>query len=165
MDDEARTTILDLLEAHDSMVLATVREDGFPQATTMTYVHHGLSVYFGCDSKTQKARNMALNPKVSAAIGESSSDWTRLKGLSFGGLARRVTDPRELDRVVTLNLAKYPQIAKHVPDDFDDPVFFRIDVVAFSILDYRQGFGHHRLVMCPTPPERDMAPAGARRGW
>jgi general stress protein 26 len=146
---------------HDAMVLATVREDGFPQATTMTYVHDGLSIYFGCDSKTQKARNLVRNPKVSGAIGESASDWTTLQGLSFGGVASRVTNPNELDRVVTLNLAKYPQIAKHVPDDFDDPVFFRIDVIAFSILDYRQRFGHHRLVVC-SAPERGAVAAGAR---
>lgn len=146
MDHETRSTIQDLLEAHETMVLATIRPDGFPQATVMNYVYDDLSVYFYCDSKTQKVRNLAQNPKVSAAFGDPGQDWTKVKGLSLGGFARHTTSRRELDLGMTLSLAKYPQQVRLIAPDFEHPLLFRIDVVAFSILDYTQGFGHHRLV-------------------
>jgi hypothetical protein len=36
--------ILDLLKSHDKMTVATLREDGFPQATTVNYVNEGLAI-------------------------------------------------------------------------------------------------------------------------
>ncbi len=159
MDDEDRTAILDVLEKCDTMVLATVREDGFPQATTVNFVHDGLSIYFYCDAKTQKVRNLRKNPKVSAAIGDSAPDWNTVRGVSLGGWARRTTDPEEMDMAMTLSIAKYPQMVKLVPEDFQEPLCFRIDAVAFSILDYTQGFGHSRLV---APPDLEES---QRRGW
>jgi hypothetical protein len=41
MDEEIRRTILDLLEQHRIMTVATIRPDGWPQATTVGYVHEG----------------------------------------------------------------------------------------------------------------------------
>jgi general stress protein 26 len=159
MDGETRTTILDLLDSHQTMVLATVRDDGFPQATTMNYAHDDLTVYFWCDSKTQKARNLARNPKVSASLGGTERDWMKARGLSFGGLASQVTERAVLDYVMTLSLAKYPQMVKLVAKDFQHPFLFRIDVVAFTILDYMQGFGHVKQVV------PDSAEAAGHLEW
>jgi len=65
---EMRTKILELLARHNNMTIATVRPDGYPQATTVGYVNDGLSIYFGCGAQSQKAQNLARNNKVSAAI-------------------------------------------------------------------------------------------------
>lgn len=37
------------LKQHNIMSLATVRADGFPQATTVGYANDGLDLYFCCD--------------------------------------------------------------------------------------------------------------------
>jgi hypothetical protein len=43
-------------------------EDGYPQATTVSYVSDGLTIYFGCGEASQKARNLARNTKVSLTV-------------------------------------------------------------------------------------------------
>jgi nitroimidazol reductase NimA-like FMN-containing flavoprotein (pyridoxamine 5'-phosphate oxidase superfamily) len=41
MDDEIRRKILKLLDEHRIMTVATLRADGWPQATTVGYVNEG----------------------------------------------------------------------------------------------------------------------------
>jgi predicted phosphoribosyltransferase len=43
MDENIREKILTLLDQHRSMTIATLRVDGWPQATTVEYVNEGLS--------------------------------------------------------------------------------------------------------------------------
>jgi hypothetical protein len=43
MDDTVKRRILSLLDEH---TLATLRPDGWPQATTVGYVNDGLTLYF-----------------------------------------------------------------------------------------------------------------------
>jgi hypothetical protein len=45
MDHEIEAFIRDLLRRHNLLTLATVREDGSPQATTVGYVNAGLVIY------------------------------------------------------------------------------------------------------------------------
>jgi hypothetical protein len=48
VDDEIRKKILALLEQHRIMTIATLRPDGWPQATTVGYANDGLTLYFLC---------------------------------------------------------------------------------------------------------------------
>src|SRR5215471_12176377 len=48
MDSGLRQEILSILKAAGEMTIATVRPDGYPQATTVNYVSDGLVIYFGC---------------------------------------------------------------------------------------------------------------------
>ena len=43
MDKEIRKKILALLDQHRIMTIATLRPDGWPQATTVGYVNEGLT--------------------------------------------------------------------------------------------------------------------------
>ena len=54
MDDAIKAKILALLDQHRIMTIATLRPDGWPQATTVSYVNEGLTLYFLCglDSQT-----------------------------------------------------------------------------------------------------------------
>jgi nitroimidazol reductase NimA-like FMN-containing flavoprotein (pyridoxamine 5'-phosphate oxidase superfamily) len=61
--------ILDILRQHNNILtLATVREDDFPQATTVGYVNDSVTIYVGCGSDSQKARNMRRCAKVSLTV-------------------------------------------------------------------------------------------------
>jgi Pyridoxamine 5'-phosphate oxidase len=53
-----------LLQAHNILTLATVREDGYPQATKVGYVHEGLTLYVGTFAQAQKVANIRRCPKV-----------------------------------------------------------------------------------------------------
>jgi nitroimidazol reductase NimA-like FMN-containing flavoprotein (pyridoxamine 5'-phosphate oxidase superfamily) len=60
--------ILSILDDANDMTIATVREDGYPQATTVSYVNDGLAIYFGCAANSQKAKNLARDSKVSLTV-------------------------------------------------------------------------------------------------
>ena len=70
--------VLDLLKTHDKMTVATVRADGFPQATTVNYVNEELMIYFGCAARSQKARNIERDDRVSLAIDHEYADWSMI---------------------------------------------------------------------------------------
>jgi nitroimidazol reductase NimA-like FMN-containing flavoprotein (pyridoxamine 5'-phosphate oxidase superfamily) len=59
MDEEIRRRILKLLDEHRIMTIATLRPDGWPQATTVGYASEGLTIYFLCGRDSQKAANLA----------------------------------------------------------------------------------------------------------
>jgi general stress protein 26 len=135
-----------LLSHEKDMTIATVREDGYPQATTVSYVNDGLTLYFGCDAGSQKARNIARSSKISLAIDARYENWEEIQGLSIGGIAERVTDRDELLRVQKLMLEKFPQIAQFGAYPGTELVVFRVTPRVISVLDYTKGFGHTDLV-------------------
>ena len=59
MDGDIRKNILALLDQHRIMTIATLRPDGWPQATTVGYVNESLTLYFLCGLDSQKAANLA----------------------------------------------------------------------------------------------------------
>ena len=59
MDPALRQEIISILDDANDMTIATVREDGYPQATTVSYVNDGFTIYFGCAAASQKAQNLA----------------------------------------------------------------------------------------------------------
>jgi nitroimidazol reductase NimA-like FMN-containing flavoprotein (pyridoxamine 5'-phosphate oxidase superfamily) len=59
MDHTIRQKIIELLDQHRLMTVATNRPDGWPQATTVGYVNDGLTLYFLCGPESQKAQNLA----------------------------------------------------------------------------------------------------------
>ena len=146
MDSKLRDQIDRILNDATDMTLATIRPDGFPQATTVAFVRDGLTLYMGCGADSQKAANIERNPKISAAVDGETEEWGAITGLSLGGTAERVTDAEELDKIGKLLVAKFPQIANMEPLEPGDVAFFRIIPLVFSVLDYTKGFGHTDLV-------------------
>ena len=109
MDDSLREEILSVLKGASDMTIATIRPDGYPQATTVSYVSDGLNIYFGCAAESQKAQNIAHNDKVSLTVTLPYFNWEEIRALSIGGMAKPVTDPNEINRVSELMLRKFPQ--------------------------------------------------------
>ena len=146
MDPELKAEITSILDGANDMTIATIREDGYPQATTVSYVNDGLAIYFGCAAQSQKARNIARNAKVSLTINLPYASWNDIRGLSIGGKAKPVTDPAQIDEVAQLMCGKFPQISPYAPTEVEGIELFRVTPEVVSILDYRKGFGHSDLV-------------------
>ena len=146
MDPVLREEILSVLKATTDMTIATIRPDGYPQATTVSYVSDGLTMYFGCAAESQKARNILSNDKVSLTVTLPYFNWEEIRGLSMGGTAKPVTDPNEINRVSELMLRKFPQILQYALAGKKGVFLVRIDPEVISVLDYRKGFGHTDLV-------------------
>jgi len=134
-----------LLEAKD-MTLATVRPDGAPQATTVSYASDGDAIFFGCAKSSQKARNLAVEDRVAITINLPYQDWAQIRGLSISGRARRLSGSDEIVSTGLLFMNKYPEVAQYVTADDDELALFRVDPEIVSILDYGKGFGHTELV-------------------
>jgi len=146
MDQTIRDQIISIIDNVQDMTIATIREDGYPQATTVSYVNEGLIIYFGSSVDSQKAKNIARNNKVSVTINRNYESWGDIEGLSMGAIASPITDPQEFKRVGSLMFEKFPQISNYVSEDEEEPVLFRLDPTVISVLDYSKGFGHTELV-------------------
>ena len=150
MDQGIKQTILSLLDQHRIMTIATLRPDGWPQATTVGYVSDGLTLYFLCGLDSQKARNLARDDRVSLTINDDTSDLMAITGLSMAGHARAVEDRTEAEKVLAMLPLKYPDSAPlPMPMPRPDEVrLIRVTPTVISVLDYAKGFGHTDLVTC-----------------
>jgi general stress protein 26 len=138
--------VLDLLKMHDKMTVATLRADGFPQVTTVNYVNEGLVIYFGCGVRSQKACNIERDDRVSLAIDHEYADWSKIQGLSMGGVAEHVSDIQDIERIGELFTRKFPQLSGFRPEDLLGTAFFKITPKVISAIDYTKGFGHSELI-------------------
>jgi nitroimidazol reductase NimA-like FMN-containing flavoprotein (pyridoxamine 5'-phosphate oxidase superfamily) len=151
MDETIKPKILAVLNEHRIMTLATLRPDGWPQATTVGYVNDGFTLYFLCGLESQKARNLAHDNRVSLTIDHDTDQIMEITGLSMAARALIVTDRAEATRVLQMMPLKYPE-QKSFPGPMPQPEdvrIFRLEPVVISVLDYSKGFGHTDLVNCP----------------
>jgi nitroimidazol reductase NimA-like FMN-containing flavoprotein (pyridoxamine 5'-phosphate oxidase superfamily) len=151
MDEEIRKKILTLLDQHRIMTIATLRPDGWPQATTVGYVNEGLTLYFLCGLDSQKAANLARDDRVSLTIDHDTPDLMSITGLSMAARAEVVTDRAEAEKVLLMLPQKYPEQTTPLPIPMptpDDVRIFRVTPTVISVLDYSKGFGHTDLVTC-----------------
>ena len=91
MDQAIETQIIELLDHHRLMTIATNRPDGWPQATTVGYVNDGLTIYFLCGPESQKAQNIARDDRVSLTIDHDVTNPMAITGLSMAAHAHPVT--------------------------------------------------------------------------
>jgi PPOX class probable F420-dependent enzyme len=138
--------ILEQLKTNRIMSLATVRPDGYPQATTVTYANDGLTLYFACDRDSQKVRNLRRSPKVSLTINKDTADWKKITGLSMGATAKVLERPADTRRALALLARKFKDMKGLSAEDLAATVFVRVQPKIVSLLDYRRGFGWTKLV-------------------
>lgn len=149
MNEKIRNKILALLDEHRIMTIATLRPDGWPQATTVGYAHDGLTLYFLCGTDSQKAANIGRDDRVSITIDHDTPQVIDIAGLSMGAHAHAVTDAAEVDKAMQLLAARYPpQEPPLAMPNAQDIRIVRVDPAVISVLDYSRGFGHTDVVTC-----------------
>jgi len=143
MDSTLRDQIVSIIGEADDLTIATIREDGFPQANTVSYVNEGMTIYFLTPENSQKAYNIAKNNKVSLTINPEYQSWEHIEALSMAALASRVTDEAQQQKIGKLLLSKFPEAAEYEPKEKDVSLaFFKVEPTIISLLDYAKGFGH-----------------------
>src|SRR6187200_2610690 len=85
MEDQIKMKIQTLLDQHRIMTVATLRPDGWPQATTVGYVNEGLTLYFLCGLDSQKAKNLAQDDRISLTIDHDTPDLMAITGCTALG--------------------------------------------------------------------------------
>jgi nitroimidazol reductase NimA-like FMN-containing flavoprotein (pyridoxamine 5'-phosphate oxidase superfamily) len=154
--DPARARLIqELIDQTSDLTLATVRPDGYPQATTVSYANDGMTLYVSVGLDSQKARNIQHSDKVSLTINRPYADWHQIQGLSMAATARIVSGADELEHARDCMLRKFPDLGKMIGDEHSIPwnssVFLRIAPQVVSLLDYTLGFGHTELYRVSPP--------------
>ena len=139
------------MDQHRIVTIATLRPDGWPQATTVGYANEGLTLYFLCGRDSQKAANLARDDRVSLTIDHDTPQVMEITGLSMAARAQVVVDPTEGEKALPMLMLKYPQQQGPLPLPMPTPAdvrIFRVTPTVISVLDYPKGFAHTDLVTC-----------------
>jgi general stress protein 26 len=154
MKREFKQHIVELLDQHRIMTVATNRPDGWPQATIVGYANDGLIIYCFIARDSQKYANIVRDARVSLAIANDVPQPLLIKGLSMAARAVVVEDQGEIDHAVSILLRRYPEY-KIMPRPNPAAVpLLRITPEVVSVLDYAKGFGHSDVVRVT---DRDLA--------
>jgi hypothetical protein len=146
MDETTRKKILQILDQHRLMTVATNRPDGWPQATTVGFVNDGLRLYCLCSPQSQKAKNLKRDRRTSLTIDHDTANPMEIIGLSMAAVADPVSDPTEIGKAMGLLGAKFPEYAALSLPKEAEILIFRLSPHVISVLDYSKGFGHADLV-------------------
>jgi general stress protein 26 len=137
--------VLQILAENRVMSVATLRADGWPQATMVGFVHDGLVLYFAIARASQKLANIARDPRVSLAMGRYDPDQADPRGLSMAATVSEVTDPGAVERLNALILERYPEQAVFTPQSASIAVMKALPVV-ISLIDPAGGLDRPMLL-------------------
>jgi len=137
-----KSRILAVLDENRVMTVATVRPDGWPQATMVGYVNDDLTLYFVVARDSQKLANIAGEPRISIALGCESPD--RIRGLSMAALASEVMDTAEIERLNQRIWDRYPEQTVFAPREVATAVM-RAEPQLISLIDHDKGPGEPEL--------------------
>ena len=154
MKREFKQQIVDLLDQHRIMTIATNRPDGWPQATVVGYANDGLIIYCFIARDSQKFANIQIDPRVSLTIANDYPQPLQIKGLSMAARVVVVEDRGEIDHATSILLRRYPEYKVMPRPDPAAVPMLRITPEIVSVLDYSRGFGHADLVRVT---DRDLA--------
>lgn len=124
------------------MTIATVRPDGWPQATIVGYANDGWRLYFLIYQTSQKFGNISHDGRVSISVGHEPHALRDIKAVYAACLAEEVTDLKERSRAWMLLAARHPNLTDLAPPGDDEVATMRADCKYVSLLDYSQGLGH-----------------------
>ena len=85
MSDADREAIRQMLEAHNTITLATCGDEN-PWAASLFFASDKqLNLYFVSDHRTRHARDIESCPDASATVNADCGLWTEVKGLQIAG--------------------------------------------------------------------------------
>ncbi|HEY7554322.1 MAG TPA: pyridoxamine 5'-phosphate oxidase family protein [Candidatus Binatia bacterium] len=154
MAEELKRQILQYLEAHNTMTLATCA-DNVPWAATVFYASDDLSLYFFSAPDSRHCQNLAVNARVAVTIQEDYKDWRQIKGVQLEGKVTLVDSVIEKAKALAVYARKYPDVIKLFTDPssgafykaFLKVRFYRVTPENAFFIDNAQGFGKRRELL------------------
>ena len=148
MAENLKRQILDYMESHNTMTLATAQGDA-PWAATVFYASDGLKLYFFSAPDSRHCQNLAVNPRLAVTIQEDYHDWRRIKGVQLEGRVAAVESIIEKGKAMTVYARKYPDVVKIFSDPGSGALykaflkvnFYRVVPERLYYIDNEQGFG------------------------
>jgi len=158
MPDPARlkALVLEILDDNRTLTLATVRPDGWPQATVVGFVHDDLNLYFVVSRQSQKLANLRRDPRASLAVGHPSEESRAVRGLSMAARIEEVDDPEEIERLNEMVVARYPAALVFAPRTASAAVL-RAQPQLISLVDDAEGLS--QPVLLDVTVRTELSPA------
>ncbi|HEX2227064.1 MAG TPA: pyridoxamine 5'-phosphate oxidase family protein [Candidatus Binatia bacterium] len=148
MAEELKRHVLDYLQAHNTMTLATCAGN-VPWAATVFYASEELNLYFFSAPDSRHCANLAANAKVAVTVQEDYRDWREIKGVQLEGNVALVDSVLEKAKALAVYARKYPDAIKLFSDPssgvlhraFLKVKFYRVTPERVFFIDNAQGFG------------------------
>jgi uncharacterized protein YhbP (UPF0306 family) len=148
MSDELRREILNYLQTHNTMTLATSADDT-PWAATVFYASEELKLYFFSVPDSRHCQNLAANPRVAVTIQEDYKDWREIKGIQLEGTVAPVDSIIEKAKAMAVYAQKYPAVIQLFTNPasgvfykaFLKVKFYCVSPAKVFYIDNAQGFG------------------------
>ena len=150
---------IDILQDNRLMAIATLRPDGWPQATMVSYANEDILIYFIVSRQSQKFANIERDDRVSLVVGRDFHDPSTIRALSIAARASEVRDQRQRQRAVKLLLDRHPGLQRLERPAAGHSAVMRANPEIITILDYSRGFGHADLLTVGPGGLTDMTPA------
>lgn len=124
--------VLDYLQRHQTMTLATASPAGVPRASTFLYVSEGATLYFWTRPSTITARQIEQNPIVAFTIDHYSEDLNQTQGVQGIGECSVLLSGEQIARVAAIFGDKFPSLS---PGSTMSISFFRITPTELQFID------------------------------
>lgn len=142
---------LTILNANRIMSIATVRPDGWPQATIVGYANEGFRLYFLIYRNSQKFENISRDNRVAITVGQEPSQLEQIKAVYSGCKVHEVTDLAEQSRAWTILAERHPNLTDLAPPETAEVATMVAQCHYISVLDYSQGLGHAESLVLESP--------------
>ncbi len=149
--DELRERIRQFLADHTTLTLATVAEDGRPQAAPLFFAEmDDLSLVFISERKSRHSRNVSRDDRIAATIYADGQVWQSIQGVQLEGSCRALSG-RAARAAREVYLAKYAFIAQNnvLAMMLKLVTFYEIKPRWIRLVDNSQGFGHKEELHLP----------------
>jgi uncharacterized protein YhbP (UPF0306 family) len=124
--------VLDFLQQHRTLTLATSSPGGIPRASTFLYVNDGPHLYFWSRATTTTARQIQQNPVVAFTIDEYTEDVSQTRGVQGFGECSVLLRGEQIAQVADLFGQKFPSLS---PGSTMSISFFRITPTEIQFID------------------------------
>lgn len=144
-------SILEIIESHNTMSVATVSATGTPHCTALFYVSSVYAIYFVSKRESLHSQNIIHNPDVSLSINRDYSDWKQAHGLQIRGKCHLLNDS-ESDKIKNLFYKKFPSVKVLIYDNelMSKVAFYKVTPSKIRLIDNRVSFGYKSEIdLCP----------------
>lgn len=146
LDHASYALACSLLASANEMTIATLRADGSPHASTVSFASDGLVLYAAIAIDSHKAHDIREDGRISLTVNAPFKNWNEIQGLSIDGVASMIDWPRGQEKASELLLKKLPAyvslMGKSPGIPWPGMLFIRVVPSALTLLDYTRHFGH-----------------------
>jgi uncharacterized protein len=148
MSDALRQQILNYLQSHNTMTLATCTSD-VPWAATVFYASDDFKLYFFSVPDSRHCQNLAANPRVAVTIQEDYKNWQEIKGIQLEGRVALIDSLAAKAKAMAIYARKYPDVIRLFTNPssgifykaFLKVKFYCVSPEKVFYIDNAQGFG------------------------